>query len=61
MAVPTISNNNSQPDYSIWQSLKQAIAKSSGFQSWRKENQSTDSIEEQVRQYLRSTLETLAY
>lgn len=61
MAASTISDSNSQPDHAIWQSLKQAIAKSSGFQSWRKENKSTANIEEQVRQYLRSTLETLAY
>ncbi len=61
MAVSTISSSNSTPDHAIWHSLQQAIAKSSGFQSWRKENKSTENVEEQVRQYLRSTLETLAY
>ncbi|MEL7223435.1 MAG: hypothetical protein AAGL17_00930 [Cyanobacteria bacterium J06576_12] len=49
----------------LWQSLKNAIAQSSGFQSWQAEQASsiaTDvSIEQLVRLYLRETLETLAY
>lgn len=51
----------------IWDSLKCAIAASSGFQRWQTENLSLDaqlqelSLERQVRRYLRETLETLAY
>ncbi len=49
----------------LWQSLKSAIAASSGFQSWQAEQASsiaTDaSVEQLVRLYLRETLETLAY
>jgi hypothetical protein len=60
MIISTISPN-SNPDQAIWNSLKLAISKSSGFQSWQKEHKSNESIEDQVRHYLRSTLETLAY
>jgi len=51
----------------IWERLKEAIASSSGFQSWQLERQSFDnqlsplSLDNQVRSYLRETLETLAY
>lgn len=48
----------------LWDSLKQAIANSSGFKSWRCEQSSIAdniSVEKQVRLYLRETLETLAY
>lgn len=50
----------------IWDSLKQAIAASSGFQRWQVErsidNQLQDlSLDYRVRHYLRETLETLAY
>lgn len=50
-------------DSEIWAHLQLAIAKSSGFQRWQKENvcQGKINIEDQVKQYLRSTLETLAY
>ena len=54
-------------DREIWQSLKEAIAHSSGFQSWQQEQAILEaqleetSMDEQVRVYLRSTLETLAY
>ena len=50
----------------IWESLKQAIAASSGFRRWQQE-QSDDkqlpsaNLEVQVRRYLRETLATLAY
>ncbi|MFE4106797.1 hypothetical protein [Almyronema epifaneia] len=52
-------------DAQIWQSLKQAIANSSGFQRWQSE-QNTQTfqrlpLDQQVRRYLRETLETLAY
>ncbi|HIK28619.1 MAG TPA: hypothetical protein IGR89_11215 [Oscillatoriaceae cyanobacterium M7585_C2015_266] len=50
----------------IWDSLKGAIASSSGFQSWQTERNLDNQLEEpnldhQVRHYLRETLETLAY
>lgn len=52
-----------QPD--IWNSLKQAIAASSGFQRWQLEgaNSHFDSsdLDYRVRRYLRETLQTLAY
>lgn len=53
------------PDAELWQSLKNAIAASSGFQRWRSEQLSAittaTSDEQLVRLYLRDTLETLAY
>lgn len=64
MANPTIaSHNGREQDTAIWFSLRQAIAKSSGFQSWQQErNVSEDlDLEQQVRRYLKETLETLAY
>lgn len=49
----------------IWERLKDAIASSSGFQSWQLERQidrfQPPSLDHQVRSYLRETLETLAY
>lgn len=60
MAISTISTNGVQ-DQKIWNSLKQAIAKSSGFKRWQTENKLEMNIEDQVKQYLRSTLEALAY
>ncbi|HEY9730000.1 MAG TPA: hypothetical protein V6D50_26435 [Chroococcales cyanobacterium] len=53
-------------DSQIWDSLKQAIASSSGFQRWQLEHsRSTQlqdySLDSRVRRYLRETLETLAY
>lgn len=59
--ISSTINNNLPEDQEIWNSLQKAIAKSSGFQRWVKENKLEGSIEEQVKQYLRSTLETLAY
>ncbi|BFM38631.1 hypothetical protein [Synechocystis sp. LKSZ1] len=53
-------------DSMVWDSLKQAIAASSGFKCWQ-EDQVEDSdatvqaLDHQVRHYLRQTLETLAY
>lgn len=49
-----------------WNSLKQATAASSGFQRWQLERSCDAQIQElsldnQVRRYLRETLETLAY
>ncbi|MBE9187560.1 hypothetical protein IQ270_23655 [Microcoleus sp. LEGE 07076] len=50
----------------IWDSLKSAIGASSGFQRWQLElnfdsQQQNVTIDQQVRSYLRETLETLAY
>lgn len=66
MTTPSILlGQYSSDDTEIWQSLKRAIANSSGFQRWKGE-QSPDSIhqtslDQLVRCYLRETLETLAY
>jgi hypothetical protein len=51
-------------DTEIWNSLKCAIAASSGFQRWLLECDAQFQklrLEEQVQRYLRETLETLAY
>jgi len=53
-------------DRTIWDSLKQAIASSSGFQRWKMERSSdvqlqSLNLDQQVRSYLQETLETLAY
>ncbi len=53
-------------DSQIWDSLKQAIAASSGFQRWQIEHPIDEqlqdySLDTRVRRYLRETLETLAY
>ncbi|MBE9010202.1 hypothetical protein IQ250_08290 [Pseudanabaenaceae cyanobacterium LEGE 13415] len=49
-------------DSQMWDSLKLAIAESSGFQRWQidRTSQETD-LDMLVHQYLRETLETLAY
>lgn len=64
----TTTSGSSQfsQDSQIWDSLKQAIAKSSGFQRWQVEHPVSDqlpqdNLEGRVRRYLRETLETLAY
>ncbi|MEY2984987.1 MAG: hypothetical protein RLZZ568_1604 [Cyanobacteriota bacterium] len=59
-------------DSSIWDSLKLAIADSSGFKCWQDDCPEIDTddqtasiapqlLDGQVRRYLRQTLETLAY
>jgi hypothetical protein len=53
-------------DSKIWDSLKQAIAASSGFRRWQLERCADSKLHESsldslVRRYLRETLETLAY
>ncbi len=55
-----------QEETQVWQSLKQAIAHSSGFKRWQQEQdlqekESSANIDLLVRRYLRETLETLAY
>lgn len=51
-------------DVRVWDSLKRAIADSSGFKRWQIER-GTDkqelSLDTLVHHYLRETLETLAY
>jgi hypothetical protein len=51
-------------DPQIWNSLKCAIAASSGFQRWLLERDGqfhSTTLDQQVKRYLRETLETLAY
>jgi hypothetical protein len=50
----------------VWDSLKRAIADSSGFRSWKIERDTDKQVQELsldtlVHNYLRETLETLAY
>jgi hypothetical protein len=54
------------PDCEIWDSLKQAIARSSGFKNWLQQQETQpqsnhDNLDDFVISYLRETLETLAY
>jgi hypothetical protein len=62
MKNSTIASSKER-DQEIWFSLRQAIAKSSGFQSWQQERDISNEVEldQQVRRYLQETLETLAY
>ena len=57
------SQNGKEQDTEIWFGLRQAISKSSGFQSWQQERNIDNSLDLdiQVRRYLRETLATLAY
>ncbi len=54
-----------ESDQAVWESLKQAIATCSGFQQWQDdqapEDPPSDNLDHQVRDYLRDTLDTLAY
>ncbi len=67
MAISPTSFPNSSAAVSansqVWESLKRAIAESSGFKSWQMERKETLalSLDVLVHQYLRDTLETLAY
>ncbi|GAB4140680.1 MAG: hypothetical protein Fur0046_16370 [Cyanobacteria bacterium J069] len=76
MTSSSTSSNSLPNDETIWESLKQAIASSSGFQRWQIERGgdepqsdeypgdghiSTLPLDQRVRRYLRETLETLAY
>ncbi|VXD12449.1 conserved hypothetical protein [Planktothrix serta PCC 8927] len=60
------ASNKWGKDSQIWQSLKVAIASSSGFQRWELERhlnliEPTTNLDQLVSLYLRETLETLAY
>lgn len=58
--VPATSFDSSEA--AVWDSLKRAIAQSSGFQRWQAERDALPpSLDLQVQRYLRETLETLAY
>ena len=49
-------------DTEVWQSLRRAIASSSGFKRWQQErNLKNVESDDLVRLYLRETLDTLAY
>ena len=67
MSSSTISiSRQFDHDPQIWDSLKQAIAHSSGFECWQQERISDEDIKDtsldyKVRCYLQETLETLAY
>ena len=66
MPNSTTTRNEASPDHAIWDSLKQAIARSSGFQRWFADHNDTLKLNEltvdkQVSTYLKETLETLAY
>ncbi|MEM8780604.1 MAG: hypothetical protein AAGF26_17410 [Cyanobacteria bacterium P01_G01_bin.49] len=54
-----------EQEQEVWESLQQAIADCSGFQQWQAQQETTkqddSSLDQQVRSYLRETLETLAY
>ncbi len=55
---------NHQADTEVWENLQQVIADCSGFQEWQAQQQKdvdVESLDQQVRSYLRETLETLAY
>jgi hypothetical protein len=63
MVLPTTPPDQ---DDTVWDSLKRAIASSSGFQRWHLEHTHKEqfqalSIDQSVQLYLRETLETLAY
>lgn len=62
----TSESSQFSQDSQIWDSLKEAIASSSGFRRWQLEHPVGESFQDytldsQVRRYLRETLQTLAY
>ncbi|MCS6814540.1 MAG: hypothetical protein NZ772_13375 [Cyanobacteria bacterium] len=71
--LPAYDANYSAPvlttlpsDAEMWENLKQVIASSSGFHRWQQDCDARQddqelSLDDQVRGYLRQTLETLAY
>ncbi|MEB3358474.1 MAG: hypothetical protein VKK04_17235 [Synechococcales bacterium] len=67
MASPTFTSaNQAFQDTPTWESLKRAIAASSGFKRWQLQADNAVSaddttLDEVVMRYLRETLETLAY
>jgi hypothetical protein len=66
MTNSTTSESRQSQDSQTWDSLKQAIANSSGFERWQQEHSVAEqlqqySLDHRVSCYLRETLETLAY
>ena len=66
MPNSTVTHSEATPDHAIWDSLKQAIARSSGFKRWYADhanslNLDDLTVDKQVTTYLKETLETLAY
>ena len=65
MLSSTLSPNHKfNQDHEIWEHLKQAIADCSGFKQWQSRQSAehnSSPLDQQVRCYLRETLETLAY
>lgn len=63
MTNSTIATQSREEHPEVWLGLKQAIAMSSGFQSWQQERNIDNNLDLdiQVRRYLKETLETLAY
>ena len=64
--MPNLTVSRFEQDSEIWESLKQAIANSSGFQTWQQDQSLDQEISQgdldiQIRRYLRETLATLAY
>ncbi|MGB3612226.1 MAG: hypothetical protein WBA10_00425 [Elainellaceae cyanobacterium] len=62
MTMPSLSRSDA--DAPAWESLKKAIANSSGFKRWQLQAGRTDDsakLDDRVLIYLRETLETLAY
>jgi hypothetical protein len=67
--MASFSIPNQSPQFSeqlAWEGLKRAIAESSGFKSWKQERNELEALQELnadklVHDYLRETLETLAY
>jgi hypothetical protein len=65
MHTTTSRFSGSSHDQQVWESLKQAIVSSSGFQRWQQQASQQEfnqmSLDAQIRRYLRETLATLAY
>lgn len=64
MANSSMTYSQLPKDSEVWDSLKEAIAASSGFQRWQQEQSDRLQgleVDQLVRAYLRDTLETLAY
>jgi hypothetical protein len=65
LPTPSTLSDSASDNETLWDSLKQAIANSSGFNGWQSQlssaEQDTTPLDQLVRRYLRETLETLAY
>ena len=60
----SVTMRDTSEDSEIWANLRSAIANSSAFKGWKQQQEKaleTESLDQQVRRYLRETLETLAY